>query len=128
MIEVTKEAVEETLKEFRKLIDENRYQLESGKDKKNDSFIRAYSLKRKSIKIMLKQIMAENCINVEPHYKNKSKVVYKFVQFYDLKVMGKYENVPVYIKFFLLGYPRRQKSTVIISFHKPKYKWKYMFK
>lgn len=127
MIEVTKESVEEVLKEFRKLIDENRYQLESGKDNKNYEFTKKYALTPCDEKRMLKQIIAENCINVEQHHKDKSKVVYKFVQFYDIDVKGKTENIPVYIKFFI-GYVSCQKNTVIIIFHEPKYRWKYMFK
>lgn len=71
--------------------------------------------------------MSENCIKVEQHHKDKSKVIYKFVQFYDINVKGKMESIPVYIKFFI-GYVRCQKNTVIISFHEPKYSWKYMFK
>ena len=127
MIEVTKESVEEVLKEFKELIDENRYQLESGKDSKNDEFIRKYMLKPSNIKSMLERITVYHCINVECHHKDKSKVVYKFVKEFELKLNKEVTKVPVYIKFFL-GYIRCQKSTVIISFHEAKYSWKYMFK
>ena len=128
MIEVTKEAVNEALIEFRKNIDENRYTISKGENREqNELFISEYMLSNKRIKIMLKEIKAEDCIGVELHYKDKSKVVYKFIKKYNINTRMSNEEVLVYIKFILCPV-RCQQHSLVISFHPTDKMEEYLFK
>jgi len=127
MIEITETELEEVLKKFKNLVEENRYTISSGENReKNDEFITNYFLTRK-IKKMLLELTTKDCIGVEKHYKDDEKIVYKFIKEYNISTRETKENVKAYIKFTIC-LVRCQEHVIVISFHEAIREEKYLFR
>ena len=125
MIDITETELDEVLKKFKYLVEENKYTISSGENRqKNDDFISNNFLTRK-IKNMLLELTAKDCIGVEKHYKDSEKIVYKFIKEYNITTKEK-NNLKVYIKF-MICLVRCQEHVIVISFHEAIREEKYLF-
>lgn len=126
MIETTETELDEVLKKFKNLVEEDRYTISSGENReKNDNFITNNFLTRK-IKKMLLELTTKDCIGVEKHYRDSEKIVYKFIKEYNINTKEN-NNLKAYIKF-MICLVRCQEHVVVISFHEAIREEKYLFK
>ncbi len=126
MIDITETELEEVLKKFKDLVEGDRYTISSGENReKNDEFISNNFLTRK-IKKMLLELTTKDCIGVEKHYRDKEKIVYKFIKEYNINTKEN-NNLKAYIKF-MICLVRCQEHVIVISFHEAIKEEKYLFK